>query len=242
MGDGSLGVPDRAPFDAIAVAAAAPAIPPALYEQLVEGGRLVVPRGGRWGQQLVAVVRTEAGPSSDRASRAGSCRSSEPKGLGIPNLMGGMRNRRPGYRVTAVETSPCGREGRVFARPGARSSPAPRELGAAGQVLLRRGDRVHRQPRGCSGCSCSSSGSTTSRPPFARSSSPSPTTTCGTACGRSVTSAVTLPIRACASWWSPHSPWSRTSRSCTSSCEPGRRSSPPRRRHRARHADQLRRQ
>ena len=53
VGDGSVGVPDRAPFDAIAVAAAAPAIPPALYEQLVEGGRLVVPRGGRWGQQLV---------------------------------------------------------------------------------------------------------------------------------------------------------------------------------------------
>ncbi len=62
VGDGSVGVPDRAPFDAIAVAAAAPAIPPALYEQLVEGGRLVVPRGGRWGQQLVAVERTEAGP------------------------------------------------------------------------------------------------------------------------------------------------------------------------------------
>ena len=62
VGDGSVGVPDRAPFDAIAVAAAAPAIPQALYEQLVEGGRLVVPRGGRWGQQLVAVERTEAGP------------------------------------------------------------------------------------------------------------------------------------------------------------------------------------
>ncbi len=61
VGDGSVGVPDRAPFDAIAVAAAAPAIPPALYEQLVEGGRLVVPRGGRWGQQLVAVQRTGGG-------------------------------------------------------------------------------------------------------------------------------------------------------------------------------------
>jgi protein-L-isoaspartate(D-aspartate) O-methyltransferase len=67
IGDGSLGVPERAPFDGIAVAAAAPAIPPALYEQLVEGGRLVVPRGGRWGQQLVAVVRTPDGPV-ERAS------------------------------------------------------------------------------------------------------------------------------------------------------------------------------
>jgi protein-L-isoaspartate(D-aspartate) O-methyltransferase len=62
VGDGSLGVPERAPFDAIAVAAAAPSVPPALYDQLSEGGRLVVPRGGRWGQELVLVVRTPDGP------------------------------------------------------------------------------------------------------------------------------------------------------------------------------------
>jgi protein-L-isoaspartate(D-aspartate) O-methyltransferase len=67
VGDGSLGVPERAPFHGIAVAAAAPAVPPALYEQLVEGGRLVVPRGGRWGQQLVVVERTPDGPL-ERAS------------------------------------------------------------------------------------------------------------------------------------------------------------------------------
>jgi protein-L-isoaspartate(D-aspartate) O-methyltransferase len=62
VGDGSLGAPDKGPFDAIAVAAAAPAIPPALYDQLVEGGRLVIPRGGRWGQDLVLVERTTEGP------------------------------------------------------------------------------------------------------------------------------------------------------------------------------------
>lgn len=62
IGDGSLGVPDRAPFDGIAVAAAAPTVPPALYEQLGEGGRLVIPRGSRWGQELVLVVRTPEGP------------------------------------------------------------------------------------------------------------------------------------------------------------------------------------
>jgi protein-L-isoaspartate(D-aspartate) O-methyltransferase len=62
VGDGSLGVPDRAPFAAIAVAAAAPTVPPALYAQLAEGGRIVVPRGTRWGQELVLVVRTPAGP------------------------------------------------------------------------------------------------------------------------------------------------------------------------------------
>ena len=43
VGDGSLGVPARAPFDAIAVHATAPAAPPALVDQLAEGGRLVVP-------------------------------------------------------------------------------------------------------------------------------------------------------------------------------------------------------
>ncbi len=43
IGDGSLGVPDRAPFDAIAVHATAPAPPPTLLDQLDEGGRLVVP-------------------------------------------------------------------------------------------------------------------------------------------------------------------------------------------------------
>jgi len=67
VGDGSLGVPARAPYDGIAVAAAAPVVPPALYGQLVEGGRLVVPRGGRWGQQLVLVERTKDGPR-ERAS------------------------------------------------------------------------------------------------------------------------------------------------------------------------------
>jgi protein-L-isoaspartate(D-aspartate) O-methyltransferase len=61
VGDGSLGVPERAPFDGIAIAAAAPTVPPALYAQLAEGGRLVVPRGTREHQELVLVVRTPEG-------------------------------------------------------------------------------------------------------------------------------------------------------------------------------------
>ena len=52
-GDGTLGVPERAPFDAIAVGAAAPRLPVALARQLVEGGRLVVPiTDGADGEQL----------------------------------------------------------------------------------------------------------------------------------------------------------------------------------------------
>jgi protein-L-isoaspartate(D-aspartate) O-methyltransferase len=62
VGDGSVGVPGRAPFDAIAVAAAAPTVPQALYDQLADGGRLVLPRGGRSGQELVLVERTPDGP------------------------------------------------------------------------------------------------------------------------------------------------------------------------------------
>jgi protein-L-isoaspartate(D-aspartate) O-methyltransferase len=53
IGDGSLGVLDRAPFDAIAVGAAAPRLPLALARQLREGGRLVVPISGRFfGEEL----------------------------------------------------------------------------------------------------------------------------------------------------------------------------------------------
>jgi protein-L-isoaspartate(D-aspartate) O-methyltransferase len=58
VGDGSLGWPPDAPYDAIIVTAASPEVPPPLEAQLAEGGRLVVPAGPRWTQQLVRVRRT----------------------------------------------------------------------------------------------------------------------------------------------------------------------------------------
>jgi protein-L-isoaspartate(D-aspartate) O-methyltransferase len=63
VGDGSLGLPEYAPFRAIAVAAAAPEVPSSLYAQLDPGGRLAVPVGGRWGQELQLVVRSPEGPA-----------------------------------------------------------------------------------------------------------------------------------------------------------------------------------
>jgi protein-L-isoaspartate(D-aspartate) O-methyltransferase len=67
VGDGTLGLPDHAPYEAIAVAAAAPELPPTLYDQLAERGRLVLPVGGRHGQQLQVVVRSPEGPAVVRS-------------------------------------------------------------------------------------------------------------------------------------------------------------------------------
>jgi protein-L-isoaspartate(D-aspartate) O-methyltransferase len=52
VGDGSLGLPDDAPFQAIMITAAAPRVPQPLRDQLDEGGRLVLPEGGAGGQML----------------------------------------------------------------------------------------------------------------------------------------------------------------------------------------------
>ena len=57
VGDGSLGAPGEAPWPRIIVAAGAPAVPDALVAQLAEGGRLVIPVGGRWEQDLILVER-----------------------------------------------------------------------------------------------------------------------------------------------------------------------------------------
>lgn len=57
VGDGSLGVPERAPFDAIACHATAPAVPSTLVDQLADGGRLVVPVSGREADALTLVRR-----------------------------------------------------------------------------------------------------------------------------------------------------------------------------------------
>jgi len=71
VGDGALGYPAGAPYDAIVVAAAAPHPPAPLLEQLAVGGRLVIPIGDRALQDLTIVERTAGG---FRERTAGACR------------------------------------------------------------------------------------------------------------------------------------------------------------------------
>lgn len=60
-GDGTLGWPEAAPFDAIVVAASGPRVPETLRQQLASGGRLVIPVGSAVGRQkLVRVTRLDA--------------------------------------------------------------------------------------------------------------------------------------------------------------------------------------
>jgi protein-L-isoaspartate(D-aspartate) O-methyltransferase len=61
VGDGTIGWSEHAPYDAILVAAAAPAPPKPLLDQLATGGRLVIPVGDEQGQSLLRVVRTSHG-------------------------------------------------------------------------------------------------------------------------------------------------------------------------------------
>lgn len=71
VGDGSRGVPERAPFAAIAVHAAAPAPPPALLAQLADGGRLVVPLAAGEAE-LLTVLRRQGDSLESRT--LGPCR------------------------------------------------------------------------------------------------------------------------------------------------------------------------
>jgi protein-L-isoaspartate(D-aspartate) O-methyltransferase len=68
VGDGTLGFETEAPFDAIAVAAAADSVPPALLAQLAPGGRLVIPVGPP-SQQVLQVVHADG-----RIERSVACR------------------------------------------------------------------------------------------------------------------------------------------------------------------------
>jgi protein-L-isoaspartate(D-aspartate) O-methyltransferase len=80
VGDGSEGLPAQAPFDAIVVSAAAPQIPASLFEQLREGGRMIIPVGPADAQELQLVRKTQGRPVIDRLE---GCRF-------VPLIRGGL--------------------------------------------------------------------------------------------------------------------------------------------------------
>jgi len=70
VGDGTLGWLDEAPFDRILVTAGAPAVPAPLFEQLAEGGRMVMPVGDTTNQTLTLVEKIDG---AMRTSAHGDC-------------------------------------------------------------------------------------------------------------------------------------------------------------------------
>lgn len=90
VGDGSLGLPDEAPFDAICVTASAESVPPVFTEQLALGGRLVIPIGDfRAGQRMWRYTRI-----------AGALQSEDLGGFAFVPLIG-----KYGWRNSFTETS-----------------------------------------------------------------------------------------------------------------------------------------
>jgi len=69
--DGTLGWDEFAPYDAIIVTAGAPKIPQPLMDQMAEGGKLVIPIGNRYGQDLIKVTRTK---NAFKEKNLGGCR------------------------------------------------------------------------------------------------------------------------------------------------------------------------
>jgi protein-L-isoaspartate(D-aspartate) O-methyltransferase len=74
VGDGTYGWKEESPFDAIIVTAGAPDIPKTLVEQLVVGGRLVIPIGGRHSQALIKLTRLSEDINDVNKEDLGGCR------------------------------------------------------------------------------------------------------------------------------------------------------------------------
>jgi protein-L-isoaspartate(D-aspartate) O-methyltransferase len=74
VGDGTFGWREESPFAAVMVTAGAPKIPKLLIEQLVVGGRLVIPVGNRGSQVLMKVTRLSQDPEDLKAEDLGGCR------------------------------------------------------------------------------------------------------------------------------------------------------------------------
>jgi protein-L-isoaspartate(D-aspartate) O-methyltransferase len=74
VGDGTYGWREEAPYAAIMVTAGAPKIPRLLIDQLVVGGRLVIPVGSRYSQALLKLTRMSEDPDDLKQEELGGCR------------------------------------------------------------------------------------------------------------------------------------------------------------------------
>ena len=88
VGDGTVGLPDAAPFDAVIVTAAAPCVPEALREQLAVGGLMVIPVSAGYNQDLRLIEKLEgsggtagsSGRAGEAPARAGNAGGADPAG------------------------------------------------------------------------------------------------------------------------------------------------------------------
>jgi protein-L-isoaspartate(D-aspartate) O-methyltransferase len=74
VGDGTYGYREESPFEGILVTAGSPSIPRLLVEQLAIGGRLVIPVGGRFSQNLIKLTRLSENPDDVKKEDLGGCR------------------------------------------------------------------------------------------------------------------------------------------------------------------------
>ncbi|QGJ69981.1 Protein-L-isoaspartate O-methyltransferase [Planctomycetales bacterium 10988] len=86
-GDGTLGLPDKAPFDRILVTAGGPQTPPALFDQLAEGGRMIIPVGDEQSQVLRVIQKID-----------GEAYSRDISGCRFVKLVGAQGWQKPGSR------------------------------------------------------------------------------------------------------------------------------------------------
>ena len=99
VGDGTLGLPEHAPYDAIIVTAAGPGVPPALREQLALNGRMVIPTAAGYGQDLLLVERLPAAAAPTATAAASDAEAGLAAGSAPPLEPGAPPSR---YRETTI--------------------------------------------------------------------------------------------------------------------------------------------